>query len=1688
MPYKIISKIASGTFGTVYKIQKSTNGEFYALKLIHENYKTPKEIKRIKRGFETAQKVSHPNCVKMIEWYEEKDQIGFVMEFVDSVETQNLASSEKNNSVGNKNFCSLQEKISKIIQIANGLEALHSRGIINRDLKPANILETKEGQIKITDFDLVKLDDSSTLTASGAFLGTAKYSSPEQCQNSAKIDHRSDLYSLGIIFYKLLTGRLPFDGESITSIILGHLRSPLTSPSYYNSEIPFEIEDIVKKLLSKNPNERFASAKAVTESLTNFLQNSKTRKGTSIDDFLLFPEFIGREEELQKLQKIYSKAQSGKFQFALIGGNSGSGKSKLWKEFATALNFKDTFYLQTKAQPNSQSFDGLKSILNGCLEELENFSDSEKIEFVGKFGRDFQIILPQIANYRFFKKLPQTTKLAENEVLQRLYESLCKLLEKLSDGKTLVLFFDDVQWSENESVNWIKYAQNYFADKKVFIAGTVRKNEFENSNFSKNLEGFEKIQLEDLNLEQIKNLVSSMLGKVDPIEKNIAEMFLKKTNGNPLFIQELMFHFLQNGILFKKSNEWRFDETKLISENLPQSIHSVLFERIKSLKRDSKKILQIASLFKRPFTVEFIKSFFPELSSNKIAEVLKNANFENYVSEKSGLFSFYHDSVKETLEISISQSQKVKLHKIIAENLESNYSESIIPELAHHFFEAKIINKAKKYNLLASETAFENFATSDAINFISKVIEFEKSEVKLVEFNILKASFLERIGDIDEALKVILNAHKLALKIDDKKLIADTFLARAKLKIHNLVLEEGFIDLEKALEIYKKFEVLHKISETQIQIGKYYTTKCESFKAIEAFENALKIAEKLNDKGLKKEIYYTLIRNYVEEENYEKAFHFLDKCLKLSKETNDLDYLNLCYSTKGTLLRNLGKPQEALEIFEISFKNSEEIGNNYGIIHSTIGISNIYYGENQFSKSIHFLKIAYNLAHKLNYRNWLINCCNNLCLIYCVLGKLDESDKYNQELFELNENIEEFKNHGVFYKNSAIILHAQKRFKEAIEFWDKSISFRQNDPTLGGILYLKANSVFEIYDFNEAKKINKEAKIIAQKCNDKPTLFKTKILSHKIDFNLGLQKSSLEGLLKLIEKEENQTRLAEEYFEFCNLYSKNENLTLLPGKKIKFEDFRQKAIELHKNLIKNDESFVLKERLEILESLKNKSGIFQSGLLNSLIPLMEPESVLNETIEYLIAETKSDNCFIILKNKSTGKLEPCSFSPSFKDVEIDFSKSILNETVQFGKPILVENALENEKFSGNESIVGKIFLSVISIPLKVNNEVIGAIYLDRTNPKQGVFEKSDAKKVEEFGKILLPIIQKQKESLHQKIESQIRELGIFVGNSLKMKEVYEEIENAASYNFPVYIFGETGTGKELVANALHKFSPRRNNPFVAINCSAIPKDLAESELFGHKKGAFTGATFDKKGVFELAENGTLLLDEIGDLSLDNQAKILRVIQERKLRVIGSEKSKSVNVRILIATHKDLEQEVSNGNFREDLLHRLDVLKITIPPLRERTQDIPLLAFHILNKFNSDYGKKINGFSDEVLNIFSEYFWKGNVRELQNVIIKAAVECKENRAIGLENLSLPNLKKEEKAQENIFDRTENFSFEEVKQLLTLFEGETLMDKISLVEKAIFAKVLEDCGGNKSKVAKKLGISRTQVHRILDRIKF
>ena len=297
-----------------------------------------------------------------------------------------------------------------------------------------------------------------------------------------------------------------------------------------------------------------------------------------------------------------------------------------------------------------------------------------------------------------------------------------------------------------------------------------------------------------------------------------------------------------------------------------------------------------------------------------------------------------------------------------------------------------------------------------------------------------------------------------------------------------------------------------------------------------------------------------------------------------------------------------------------------------------------------------------------------------------------------------------------------------------------------------------------------------------------------------------------------------------------------------------------------------------------------------------------------------------------------------------------------------------------------------------------------------------------------------------------------------VGNSTAMQQVYALVAQVAGSKTNVLVSGESGTGKELVARAIHDQSDRAERPFVAINCGAIPENLLESELFGHVKGAFTGAVQTKDSLFEMAEGGTLFLDEVGELPPSLQVKLLRAIQDKVVRRVGDTRDRKVDVRIVAATNRRLEDEVAEGRFREDLYYRLNVIQLVIPPLRERMDDVPLLIRHFVEKYARDSEKEIRGVSEEAARILARYPFPGNVRELENVIERAVALCSGD-VIGVD--ALP---------PTVLDPPERRS----PRRLPL-EGTNLDALVSEFEKSLLLEALEHSGGVKKKAAQLLGIS-------------
>lgn len=412
-------------------------------------------------------------------------------------------------------------------------------------------------------------------------------------------------------------------------------------------------------------------------------------------------------------------------------------------------------------------------------------------------------------------------------------------------------------------------------------------------------------------------------------------------------------------------------------------------------------------------------------------------------------------------------------------------------------------------------------------------------------------------------------------------------------------------------------------------------------------------------------------------------------------------------------------------------------------------------------------------------------------------------------------------------------------------------------------------------------------------------------------------------------------------------------------------------------------------------------------------------------------------------------------------------EGIIGKVVQTGRPMVIPNISEEPKFldkTGAREDLRKKDISFICVPIKIGKDIIGTLSADRLFAEDISLDEDVrlltiiASMIAQAVKLRRSIQEERQRlleentRLQEELKDKFRPSNI-IGSSNNMQEVFDLIAQVSGSDATVLIRGESGTGKELVAHAIHYNSKRSEYPFIKVNCAALPETVIESELFGHEKGAFTSAVQARKGRFELANNGTIFLDEIGDLSPTIQVKLLRVLQEREFERVGGNETLHINVRIIAATNRDLERLLEDGKFREDLYYRLNVFPIHIPPLRHRKSDIMLLADHFVEKYSKKNGKKIKRISTPAINLLMSYHWPGNVRELENCIERAVLLSTDEVIHG--HQLPPSLQSAESTDTGLHS--------------------TLQEALDNVEREILLDALKSLKGNMAKTAKYLGIT-------------
>jgi len=464
---------------------------------------------------------------------------------------------------------------------------------------------------------------------------------------------------------------------------------------------------------------------------------------------------------------------------------------------------------------------------------------------------------------------------------------------------------------------------------------------------------------------------------------------------------------------------------------------------------------------------------------------------------------------------------------------------------------------------------------------------------------------------------------------------------------------------------------------------------------------------------------------------------------------------------------------------------------------------------------------------------------------------------------------------------------------------------------------------------------------------------------------------------------------------------------------------------------------------------------------------VDVDALLESLLDEVVALTGADKGFLVLMRGDEPHVQTArnvnqeTIRGAVGRVADQISDSILQRVISTRQPLIVSDALHDTMFNASISVMQLKLCSVMCVPLQFQGRLLGLIYVGNDNIVN-LFEERALETLSVFASqaalllqsaLQLDALRQDNDALREVLRGQ--QFGQLIGTCDAMREVYRKLEKIAGTDISVLILGETGTGKELVARELHRRSRRREGPFVALNCGALPENLMESELFGHKRGAFTGAVADKSGCFQAANGGTLFLDEVGEMPPTLQVKLLRAIQERVVTPVGDTRGVPVDLRIIAATHVNLEQAIRDGRFREDLYYRLNVISLELPPLRNRDEDVVLIARWLLDKLARELGRPEHSFSRDAIIALRKHAWPGNIRELENRIKKAVV-LSDTRELGPADLDL------DEAQL-------------AGRVLSLTEARELWQRRYIDE------VLQLNGGNRTKTARDLGVDPRTIFR-------
>ena len=1067
-------------------------------------------------------------------------------------------------------------------------------------------------------------------------------------------------------------------------------------------------------------------------------------------------------------------------------------------------------------------------------------------------------------------------------------------------------------------------------------------------------------------------------------------------------------------------------------------------------------------------------------------------------------------------------------------------STQLIGQVAYHFARANDIERGTRYSIEAGDLATRTLAHEEATEFyrvalelmdLGGIEEVRKSEVreKLADAYYRRDDYRGAMHAFQFLLKSIQARHP-----DDD---SNIHVARVMKKIGKVLSRRGDQDAamtyyQSALAIYERLEQTVDVAEMLNRIAWLYRQRDDYATARETAERARVMLEKMEPT-----VVYGYVKNMLgliefAGGNWQRSREILEEAVAIGEKLGSEQLRKVASMNLGNTVWKLGEWDTALQYFRQNLERSETEGDLWDLVTAYNNVGVVEYGRGNFHEAAALFEKSVRIDEKIGAFEHEALARENLADALEMLGRWDEALEQYRKCVSIEGFDETRASRLSVYVPLARLTKKRGDIVKALEYAHKALAAGErarDEDLIGEASYVLASIEDERGNVAEAEQYLARALQIFEANRTLHGLAR----AHTAAAVLVLQRGDAEAAVRHAELGQkyathlgDRFSLAKNDWAWAKIYGHQGDREAATAK---FDAVRTALEEIdapyEMGRLLFDIGLLRDEPEEATQTIRSAIRVFERlnathdlerarGALFRIRPhgkapdqgvvglyeivkiinsTLDLEEVLNRVLDVCVRRLRAERGMIILLDPLTGALRT-RVVRNIKDGMEGESKrspqSIVKEVIQSGQSVMSADALADDRFGGSESVIAENILSILCAPVIIKDRIAGAIYIDHRQARH-LFSQKDLSFIEAFADQAAIAIENAR--LYEELEEARTRLSLenetlrrevlvekhldsIVGQSEAVGRTQFAVRKASAGHSTVLVRGESGTGKGLVARIIHNIGPRRNGPFIKFNCAALPETLAESELFGHEKGAFTGADRRKLGRFELANHGTIFLDEIGKMTLAMQAKLLRVVEDKEFERVGGTQTIKTDVKIVAATNLELEKAIEEGTFREDLFYRLNIIPIMLPPLRDRKDDIPLLAEHFIRKICKDLGIDNKRLEPGILDLFQRYDWPGNVRELEATLHRAIVMSNDDVMTKNEFYAL--YSQQQPALVVASDSHANMPSSIVGPLVGKMEitSDIYDEVMSAVDKQLILRALESCGGRIREAARRLGLAR------------